>query len=235
MGVASTTPESCNRQHGGWEMAQGSLQFWKPGSEERKLRIFISHRYDHDEGLYTDVIASLNSQGFHVQDVSLSAGQQMAGPRGGELPKLKVQAGIAARIYTSDILIAPSRVGAGRSEWVTWEVQLAAIGYAIPILFVDQGEDQQRRTALVSEVAELSLPHAVCNPVAHEIVPNVIKLVGGRPNWKMREHEDDKFIRYRGPLPSERDDILKKYPFEAKLAAYDSRDPEQKRGFWPFR
>lgn len=218
------------------KMTSTPLSYWKPGSEERKLRIFISHRYEHDDALYAEVIASLNSQGFHVQDVSLSAAQQMAGPRGGELPKLKIQAGIAARIYTSDILIAPSRVGAGRSEWVTWEVQLAAIGYAIPILFVDQGEDQQRRTALVSEVAELGLPHAVCSPVTHEIVPNVIKLVGGRPNWKMREHEDDVLIRYRGPLPTARDDILKKYPFEARLAAYDAKNPEPKRGgLWPFK
>lgn len=216
-------------------MSSTPLSYWKPGSEERRLRIFISHRYENDDALYNEVISSLNREGFAVQDVSLSAGQQMAGPRGGELPRLKIQAGIAARIYTSDILIAPSRVGAGRSEWVTWEVQLAAIGYAIPILFVDQGEDQQRRTALVSEVAELGLPHDVCNPVAHEIVPKVIKLVGGRPNWKMRDHEDDALIRYRGPLPSARDDILKKFPFEARLAAYDAKNAEPKRGFWPFK
>lgn len=215
-------------------MAQGSLQFWKPGSEERRLRIFISHRYENDDVLYEQVRHALDSQGFAVQDVSLNAQEQMAGPRGGDLPKLEIQANIAARIYTSDILIAPSRVGAGRSEWVTWEVQLAAIGYAIPILFVDHDEDQQRRTALVSEVAALGVPYAVCARVAHEIVPNVIRLVGGRPNWTMREREDDKLIRYRGPLPSAREDVLKKFPFEARLAAFATKSPEPKRGFWPF-
>ncbi len=81
----------------------------------------------------------------------------------------------------------------------------------------------------------MGLPYAVCSPVTHEIVPNVIQLVGGRPNWKMREHEDDKLIRYRGPLPSARDDMLKKFPFEARLAAYDAQDSERKRGFWPFK
>lgn len=217
-------------------MTSKPLPFWKPGSEERKLRIFISHRYEHDDTLYGEVIAALNSQGFDVQDVSLSAAQQMAGPRGGDLPKLKIQAEIAARIYTSDILIAPSRVGAGRSEWVTWEVQLAAIGYAIPILFVDQGEDQQRRTALVSDVASVGLPHAVCNPYAREIVPSVIKLVGGRPNWGMRETEDDALIRYRGPPASARDDVLTKVPFEGRLAAFTStQTSEPKKGFWPFK
>lgn len=215
-------------------MAQGSLQFWKPGSEERKLRIFISHRYENDEELYERVRHVLNSQGFNVQDVSLSAKEQLAGPRGGDLPKLELQANIAARIYTSDILISPSRVGAGRSEWVTWEVQLAAIGYAIPILFVDHDEDQQRRTALVSEVAALGLPHAVCGRDSREIVPNVIKLVGGRPDWTMRDKEDDKLIRYRGPLPSARDDVLKKFPFEARLRPVDSEPTKPKGGFWPF-
>ncbi len=216
-------------------MTSSQLSYWKPGSEERRLRIFISHRYDKDDQLYTDVIASLNREGFSVQDVSLSARQQMAGPRGGDLPKLKIQAEIAARIYTSDILVAPSRVGAGRSEWVTWEVQLAAVGYAIPILFVDQDEDQQRRAALVSEVAEIGLPHAVCGRVTQEIVANVIRLVGGRPNWAMRETEDDKLIRYRGPLPSARDDVLKKLPFEARLAGLAPQATEPKRGIWPFK
>jgi hypothetical protein len=218
------------------KMTSTPLSYWKPGSEERKLRIFISHRYEHDEGLYTKAIDALNREGFNVQDVSLSAGQQMAGPRGGELPKLKIQADIAARIYTSDVLIAPSRVGAGRSEWVTWEVQLAAIGYAIPILFVDTGEDQQRRAALVSEVAAArGLPHAVCRPETDEIVRNVIQLVGGRPNWTMRDSEKDTLIRYRGPLASARDDVLKKFPFEARLAAFDTLAAEPKRGFRLFK
>lgn len=216
-------------------MAQGSLQFWKPGSEERRLRIFISHRYENDEELYREVLTALDSQGFAVQDVSLSAAEQMAGPRGGDLPKLEIQANIAARIYTSDILIAPSRVGTSRSEWVTWEVQLAAIGYAIPILFVDHGEDQQRRTALISEVAALELPHAVCGRDAREIVPNVIRLVGGRPDWTMRDREDDRVIRYRGPPSSARDNVLKKFPFQARLGAMASGPTKPRGGFWPFR
>jgi hypothetical protein len=214
-------------------MAQGSLKYWKPGSEERKLRIFISHRYDKDEALYGEVISDLNSQRFHVQDMSLSAKQVLSGPRGGELPKLEIQAEIAARIYTSDILIAPSRVGAGQAEWVTWEVQLASVGYSIPILFVDHSDDQQRRAAIVSEVAAVGLPHAVCGRTTPEIVRNVITLVGGRPNWAMRENEDDKAIRYRGPSPSARERILKQLPFEARLAAVDS-DPPKSKGLWPF-
>jgi hypothetical protein len=215
-------------------MTSTPLSYWKPGSEERRLRIFISHRYDKDDALYGEVIADLNSQSFHVQDMSLSARQIMSGPRGGELPKLEIQAEIAARIYTSDILIAPSRVGAGNAEWVTWEVQLAAVGYAIPILFVDHSDDQQRRAALVSEVASVGLPHAVCGRKTPEIVRNVIDLVGGRPNWTMRDKEDDGLIRYRGPPAAARNDVLRKFPFQARLAPLDVKPPEPKRGIWPF-
>lgn len=210
------------------------LSFWKPGSEERRLRIFISHRYEKDDDLYGAVIADLNSQSFHVQDMSLSAKQVMSGPRGGELPTLKIQAEIAARIYTSDILIAPSRVGAGQAEWVTWEVQLAAVGYAIPILFVDHSDDQQRRNTLVSEAAAVGVKHAVCGHTTPEIVRNVIDLVGGRPKWGIRQNENDQQIRYRGPLPSSRDDVLRKFPFEARLAAFGTEVPKPK-GLWPFK
>ncbi len=215
-------------------MSSTPLSYWKPGDEERRLRIFISHRYDKDEELYGEVITDLNSQRFHVQDMSLSARQVMAGPRGGELPTLKIQAEIAARIYTSDILIAPSRVGAGQAEWVTWEVQLAAVGYAIPILFVDHSDDQQRRNTLVSDAAAVGVHHAVCGRKTQEIVRNVIDLVGGRPSWGVREKEDDKLIRYRGPLPSARDKILTKFPFEPRLAAVDP-DPPKSKSMWPFK
>jgi hypothetical protein len=208
----------------------GTLQYWEPGSEERRLRIFVSHRYGSDAALYDDVIRSLNSQGFSVQDMSLSAQQMLSGPRGGQLPDMTVQAEIAARIYTSDVLIAPSRVGAGRSEWVTWEVQLAAVGYSIPILFVNQ-KVQQRSTRLVSEIEALGAEHRVCDPTTPQIVSSVVQLVG-RPNWAMRQDEPAGTIRYRGPPSAARTEVLKKFPFEPRLAAVEVFSPRAKRGIW---
>lgn len=193
----------------------GTLEYWKAGSEERQLRIFISHRHDGDAALYDGVIDALTRELFAVQDMSLSAAQVMAGPRGGDLDHLEIQAEVAARIYTSDVLIAPSRPAVTRSPWVTWEVQLAAVGYAIPILFVDE-PGLQRRTSLVSQVEALGLPHAVCPPEIPAIASSVVRLVG-HPDWGIRQDEPDAAIRYRGPPKTARDAVLAKFPFRARL------------------
>ncbi|MDZ4690118.1 TIR domain-containing protein [Terricaulis sp.] len=213
-------------------MTSGAFEYWQPGSEERQLRIFVSHRYGKDQALYDEVIRALESNGFSVQDMSLSADQIMAGPRGGDLPKLKIQGEIAARIYTSDALIAPSRPAVTRSQWVSWEVQLAAIGYGLPILFVNEKE-QQRRTRLVSEVADLGLPHAVCARSTQAIVERLISLIEGRPTWGMRQEETEKTIKFRGPPAEIRNEVLKRFPFHPRLppAPYE---PRARRGFWSF-
>ncbi|WP_228126711.1 TIR domain-containing protein [Candidatus Viadribacter manganicus] len=188
--------------------------YWKPGSEERYIRIFMSHRWGQDRELYEQVLAKLRSQGHCIDDVSLNERQQIAGPRGGDVPDLNVQAEVAARIFTADIVIVASRPGITRSEWVMWELRVAAIGYAVPILFLDF-DNQQRRAAIVTEIAGLGLQHDVCQPVVTEIVPRVIKLVGGRPKWGMRLQEADPNLRFRGPpLLSA---INKKLPYRAAL------------------
>lgn len=213
-------------------MATAPFEYWQPGSEERQLRIFISHRFGKDQDLYDQVIRALESNGFSVQDMSLSVEQVMAGPRGGDLPKLNIQAEIAARIYTSDALIAPSRPAVTRSQWVSWEVQLAAIGYGLPILFVNE-RGQQRRTRLVSEVANLELPHSVSERSSQAIVEKLIKLINGRPTWAMRQDETDTNLRFRGPPAFARADVLKRFPFHPRLPPVEFAR-SAKRGFWSF-
>lgn len=209
------------------------LSYWEPGSEERQLRVFISHRYGNDQSLYDEVIRALNRAGFSVQDISLSAKKILEGPRGGKLPTLEVQSEIAARIYTSDIVIAPSRVGVGRSEWVTWEVQLAAIGYGIPILFVNQ-RGQKYKAKLVSEIEKLSLPHAACEPTPSEIVRSVAELVKNtRPTWGMRRDEPDASILFRGPSNAALNKVLTTFPFNPRLTDPEMPPPPTKRGWWP--
>jgi hypothetical protein len=213
-------------------MNSAPLAYWEPGSEERQLRVFISHRYGDDSALYAEVIQAVERNGFSVQDISLSAEQYMAGPRGGKLSRLEVQAGVAARIYTCDLLIAPSRPAVSRSEWVTWEVQIAAVGYGVPILFVNQKRDQQRKTALVAQVEELGLPHRVCNRETSEIARNVAELVSARPTWAMRQGETDQHLRFRGPPLKARDEVLKRFPFQPRLATPDAPPPPAKRTLW---
>jgi len=213
-------------------MSTAPFEYWQPGSEERQLRIFISHRFGKDQELYDQVIRALESNRFSVQDMSLSAERAMAGPRGGDLPKLNIQAEIAARIYTSDAVIAPSRPAVTRSQWVSWEVQLAAIGYGIPILFVNE-KGQQRRTRLVTEVADLELPHDVCERSSQAIVEKLIRLIDGRPNWAMRQEETDANLRFRGPPEASRNEVLKRFPFHPRLPPVSLETPP-KRGFWSF-
>jgi hypothetical protein len=213
-------------------MTTPPFEYWQPGSEERQLRIFISHRFGKDQELYDQVFRALEGNRFSVQDMSLSTEQAMSGPRGGDLPRLNIQAEIAARIYTSDALIAPSRPGVSRSDWVGWEVQLAAICYGLPILFVKE-KSHQRQTRWVGEIADLGLPHAVCDRVSHEIVANLIKLIDGRPNWGVRQDESDANIRFRGPPASARNEVLKRFPFQPRLPprAYEQAP---KRSLWSF-
>lgn len=213
-------------------MTTAPFEYWQPGSEERQLRIFISHRFGKDQDLYDQVIQALESNRFSVQDMSLSAERAMSGPRGGDLPKLNIQAEIAARIYTSDAVIAPSRTAVSRSHWVSWEVQLAAIGYGLPILFVNE-KGQKRSTRLVSEVADLGLPHDVCERSSQAIVEKLIRLINGRPNWAMRQEETDVNMRFRGPPAFARDDVLKRFPFHPRLPPV-THEPPAKRGFWSF-
>lgn len=214
-------------------MTTTPFEYWRQDSgEERQLRVFISHRYGNDQALYDDVLNALYRNGFAIQDISLSATQVLAGPRGGRLPTLEVQAEIAARIYTSDVVIAPSRPAVTRSHWVTWEVQLAAIGYGIPILFVNE-RNQQRSTRLVSEVAALDLRYRACNPEVSEIARNVADLVGDtRPDWAFRQKEADNAIRFRGPTTAALDDVLRKHPLQARLAPVNLPPTHRKRGIW---
>lgn len=232
-GCVKATSKGCARQTSGWGMTNIAFKYWQPGGEEeRKLRIFISHRHGDDKALYDDVLRAVESNGFAVQDISLSAEQVMKGPRGGQLPHMEIQAEIAARIYTSDVVIAPSRPAVSRSHWVQWEVQLAAIGYGIPILFVNQ-RGQQRSTRLVNEVQSLDLPHRVSDPISSDIARNVAELVENtRPNWGVRQEEPVPELRFRGPTPVAMNKVLLKHPYRPRLADVELPEPAPKRGIW---
>ncbi len=214
-------------------MTENVFEYWRPGDEERRLRIFISHRFDKDQELYDSAIDALNSNGFAVQDMSLSSERAVSGPQGGRVPRLRIRAEVAARIYTSDVVITPSRPAVTRSEWVTWEVELAAVGYGVPILFVNQ-KGQQLHAQLVAQINALGLPHHVCDPTIPEIVQGVIGLVDGRPKWAMRQEETEPALAFRGPPTAARNEVLKRYPFQPRLTPFDLDPPRPKRKLWPF-
>jgi hypothetical protein len=196
---------------GSEHMGSPGFEYWQPGYEERRLRIFFSHRHEQDHALYDQVMRALEENGVSAQDVSCPASQAMSGPRGSELPGVIVQAEIAARIYTSDLVIVASHA-VSHSHWVRWEVELAAIAYGLPILFVTDNS-HPRRERLVSDLATLELSHAACDANPQSVVVNVLRLINSTPNWSMRQEETDANIRFRGPPASARTAVLRKFPF----------------------
>ncbi|MEL6245247.1 MAG: hypothetical protein AAFQ85_07860 [Pseudomonadota bacterium] len=122
-----------------------------PAGTPRQLRIFFSHRHHRHGDIYKQAIAVLREHFGQVQDLSIPEDRIIAGPRGGSLPDFKLRSQIAARIYESDIFVAPSSVAMGIGEWTSYEIECAAFAYSQPILFVDE-PDQQRSATLVAYI-----------------------------------------------------------------------------------
>ncbi|GEM_PF-5837709 len=121
--------------------------------QRRSLRVFVSHRYEKDADLH-DFFAT-KFDGFEIQDLSLDASKALQSPRSGSIDELTIKQEIAARIFQADIVIAPSNVKAGRSRWIPWEIETAAICYNIPVLFVDRRDNVQRRNHLYNRLKKL--------------------------------------------------------------------------------
>jgi hypothetical protein len=191
---------------------QARLEYWKEG-ERRKLRVFMSHRWDTDDAdLYGKIFKHLGEQGFSVQDLSLAQDQKVSGPRGGSVADMKISREIAARIYSSDILLVPSRVGAGLSDWIKWEVELASIAYDIPVLLIDHTNDIQRRS-FVAELNAINARFEVVGAQALEIAYAVATLVF--PPYQAVEVKATAPTRlYRGPRPQILHDVMNRFPYE---------------------
>jgi hypothetical protein len=191
---------------------QARLEYWREG-ERRKLRVFMSHRWDtEDTELYEAVIKRLREQGYSVQDLSLAQGQKVSGPRGGSVAGMTISREIAARIYSSDILLVPSRVGAGLSDWIVWEVELASIAYDIPVLLIDHSNDMQRRS-FVAQLKAINARFEVVGPQALEIAFAVANLVFD-PHQAVETKATAPTRLYRGPQQQILDQVMVHFPYE---------------------
>lgn len=200
-------------------MSTPTLRYWKagqPNTEDRKIRIFISHRFEADSSLYDQSIAQLRSQGHGIEDLSLNVERLIQGPRGGQLPALEVKAQVAARIYTSDILLAPARPATSRSEWLGWEIELAAVGYSLPVLFIKEPEFEYN-ARIVGEIQGLALRTAIAERRPEDIVRKTIELIGGRPTWDMRFEEPNASTRFRGPPSAQLQQVMRLFPFQPRI------------------
>jgi hypothetical protein len=197
---------------------QPQLRYWSPG-ENRRLRLFFSHRWDRDSELYEGAIRSLANNPLvgTVQDLSVPRDGRIQGPRGGSVGEHVLLREIACRIYTSDLMIAPSRPGAGNNEWVSWEVETAALCYSIPVLFVRE-PDAVNNAQLVSGLRSAGARVDVCGRSAAEIAFSAVKLLMIPKNRGVIEAPASGGPEYRGPLESALDNVLKTHPYQPTLA-----------------
>lgn len=135
------------------------------------LRVFVSHRWELDAQILAFIESfEAREAGINVVDLSLKEETRIAGPLGGMVEEHKVKQDIAARIFASDVVIAPSKRMQSTSDWVKWELQTAAICYNLPIIFMDHVRDLEHPSALVRELSEAGAKILRCGPDTLELV-----------------------------------------------------------------
>lgn len=144
----------------------------------RQLRVFISHRWGQHRGLYERTTSELRASFGAFQDLSIPEGKGIFGPRGGYLEDFDIKSQMAARIFSSDLVICPSRVsmGTGAKSSTAYEIELAAVAYSVPIIFLRE-TNQIRHVRFLKQAKKLKLQHIVANIDEDELTPAVKKFV----------------------------------------------------------
>ena len=185
----------------------------EPGNP-RQLRIFISHRHDRHESIYTLALEQMKDHFGELQDLSVPEDAQIKGPRGGFLNDIDMRTRLTARIYSSDILIAPSTVAVGISEWTSFEIELAAFAFSLPILFVKE-PDQQKNAALASYVMENCDRCMEVEMMEDSIADAVIQLMAReKPKSQVDVGQfTDELRDRRTPFSGALDDVMSEFPY----------------------
>lgn len=189
----------------------------------RRLRVFISHRWEQHKADYREVQKQLSEKFGKVQDLSITSDRQLKGPRGGNLEQLQLMSEMAARIFSSDIIISPSNVGMGRSRHTQFEIQTAAVAYSVPIIFLRQ-RGQIRSAAFVRQAERLGIRHSVADFENGELISAVQSFVTKDTLLKRVpvERLATEFA-HRGPDPSTLHSVLTNHPyfqFEGTMDAF---------------
>lgn len=146
----------------------------------RKPRIFVSHIWDRHEGFVDKTIETIRSRYADVQDLSVRVSAPESDLGAPTLKSFVLKSRVAARIFSSDLLIAPIGSEVSYSEWVKYEIELAAVAYSIPVILVDS-RDIVRRTSLRNELRDVSDTFLVANgDDDDDLIACVAKLI---PRW----------------------------------------------------
>ena len=168
-------------------MTSTPLSYWEPGSEERKLRIFISHRYEHDETLYdeserrAELARASTSKTFRYPPDSKWQARAAANCRSSKFkPDCCTHLHLGHLDRAEPCWCRTLRMGdvgsPTRGGWVRNSNSFCGHG---------RGPAARSRACLGSRRAR---PAARASAVRRRMksCANIIQLVGGRPNWTMR-------------------------------------------------
>jgi len=190
----------------------------------RRLRVFVSHRWKEDGELHR--ILRTDFENFQIEDMSLSEDRRMLGARGGMVDEIRIKRELAARIYASDILIAPSTKAALKprkvrsegeyveieTDWISWEIQIAAICFNIPVLFVDTRVNLKRRNALYNKLKAEGANVGVALATADDILMKIDALFDQKI-LEYRDAESELRELHELRVPAELPGILDRHPF----------------------
>lgn len=180
----------------------------------RQLRIFISHRWDQHSDVYIEVADELRNAFGRFQDLSIPEDKILTSDNGGYLDQFDLRSNIAGRIYSSDLIFCFSNVGMGMSESTHYEIQLAAVAYSVPIIFL-RLPDQQNNARIVRQALDLGIQTEVVNIGTRGLVTAVQKLVT-KEMLRCRvalDIDENSNLTYRGPNGKITDRVLREYPF----------------------
>lgn len=143
----------------------------------KRTQIFVSHRYDEDQSFLTEIRERL---GDHViiEDDSLTREQMIAGPRGGKAPDYSVKQEICERIRRSDVVLCRNTSSITNNDWISWEIDTAAIALQKPVLFVDDRFDAVRGSSLFTELKKADANVSKCALDGHRMRVAIDKLTG---------------------------------------------------------
>ncbi|HVZ99983.1 MAG TPA: hypothetical protein VG841_06685 [Caulobacterales bacterium] len=185
-----------------------SGEAWRPG-QGRRVRLFFLERWGREEALYADVIVELTKMGFSIEDLSLAKGRAAFAEDGEEAG---MRGEMAARIYSSDVLIAPLKHFSGPRDWAAWSVELAGLCYSVPVMLVELEEHAERRRKLVRPLQAVNARCDVARPQAFDIAFAIARLLQRSPHQAIPDRAGDSRTLYRGPQRSALSEVMRLHP-----------------------
>jgi len=144
--------------------------------ERRKLpndlKIFFSHNYEKDDRVVAEIVERVRKFASLQEDSDHTVYKQdrFTGPRGGDLPELVLKRKIAKRIRNSHIIMCPNSRTISDNDWINWEIEIGAIGFRKPVLFVDTSLEAIRNAGLLSKLKEAGLKAERCSNNGEDIM-----------------------------------------------------------------